>query len=52
MNGVLTAPDVRERVRSAGFDIGGGAPADAEALVRAEVARYGAVIATADIRAE
>lgn len=52
MNRALALPEVRRRMREAGFDAGGGTPADAAALVRAEAARYAEVIRRAEVRME
>ncbi len=50
--GALAEPALRARIQEAGFDVAGGTPAEAAALVRADVARYGEVIRRADIRLE
>ncbi|MDB5374036.1 MAG: tripartite tricarboxylate transporter substrate binding protein [Belnapia sp.] len=50
VNQALADPGLRARLLDAGFAAAGGTPAEAAALVGAEVARYGAVIRRADIR--
>jgi len=46
----LADPVLRERIRDAGFDAGGGGPEEAAALLRRELARYAEVIRNAEIR--
>ena len=46
----LADPVLRERLRDAGFDAGGGGPEEAAALLRRELARYAEVIRNAEIR--
>ena len=48
----LTPPEMRRRLRDAGFDVRTGTPAEAAALVRAEVERYGALLRAAGIPGE
>ncbi|MBY0333694.1 MAG: tripartite tricarboxylate transporter substrate binding protein [Acetobacteraceae bacterium] len=52
LNAALGDAALRRRVEEAGFDPGGGTPADAAALLHAEVARWGDVIGRAGIRLE
>jgi tripartite-type tricarboxylate transporter receptor subunit TctC len=52
MNAAMADPDLRRRIGEAGFDPGGGTPAEAAALLRAEIARWGEVIGRAGIRLE
>jgi tripartite-type tricarboxylate transporter receptor subunit TctC len=52
MNAAFAVPEIRERIESSGFDIGGGTPEEAARLLQAEVARYAEVIRRADIRLE
>ena len=46
---VLKAPDVVERLRSAGNEPAGGTPEQFDALYRADIARFAKVIADAKI---
>lgn len=48
----LAEPALRARIEEAGFDVAGGTPGAAAALLRTDVARYGEVIRRADIRLE
>jgi tripartite-type tricarboxylate transporter receptor subunit TctC len=48
----LADPVVRGRIQDSGFEPAGGTPAEAAALVRADIARYGAVIRRAGITLE
>jgi tripartite-type tricarboxylate transporter receptor subunit TctC len=48
----LGDPTLRTRIGESGFDVGGGSPAAAAALVRADLARYGEVILRAGITLE
>jgi tripartite-type tricarboxylate transporter receptor subunit TctC len=52
MGRALADPALRSRIQDAGFDVAGGTPAEAAAVLRADVARYGEVIRRADIRLE
>ena len=48
----LADDTLRGRIRDAGFDVAGGTPAEAAALIRADTARYGEVIRRAGISLE
>jgi tripartite-type tricarboxylate transporter receptor subunit TctC len=50
LNRALEAPDVRSRIREAGFMVGGGTSAQAATMLRQEVERNGAVAKDANIR--
>ncbi len=52
LHAAFAVPELRSRIEAAGFDVGGGTPAEAAALLRAEVARYAEVIRRADVRME
>jgi tripartite-type tricarboxylate transporter receptor subunit TctC len=51
-NEVLQDPTLRELMLSQGNEIGGGSPADFAALVKAESAKWSAVVKTANIKPE
>jgi tripartite-type tricarboxylate transporter receptor subunit TctC len=48
----LNAPDVRERLRTLGYEVVGSTPEALDAHVRAEIAKWGEVIKTAGVKAE
>lgn len=50
VNQALADPPFRAKLLDAGFEPAGGTPAEAAALLRAEIARYAEVIRRADIR--
>ena len=52
VNRALALPDLRARVRDAGFLVGGGSQADAAALLRRDAARYATLVREAGIRLE
>jgi tripartite-type tricarboxylate transporter receptor subunit TctC len=52
MNHALADATLRARLRDAGFDAAGGTPAEAAALLRADIARYTEVIRRAGISLE
>lgn len=52
VNRALNMPDIRARVRDAGFVVGGGTAADAAALLRRDAERYAALVRDAQIRLE
>jgi len=51
-NQVLRDPTLRELMLSQGNEIGGGTPADFAALIKAEAAKWSAVVKTANIKPE
>jgi len=51
-NEALQDPTLRELMLSQGNEIGGGNPADFAALVKAESAKWGAVVKAANIKPE
>lgn len=50
VNRALQLPDIRARVRDAGFIVGGGSAADAAALLRRDAERWAALVRDAQIR--
>jgi tripartite-type tricarboxylate transporter receptor subunit TctC len=50
MNAVLQMPDVRDRLAAMGSTVTGGAPVEAAAILKSELAKYGKLIAEAGIR--
>lgn len=50
VNRALAVPEIRARVRDAGFIVGGGTAADAAALLRRDAERWGALVRDAQIR--
>jgi tripartite-type tricarboxylate transporter receptor subunit TctC len=50
MNAVLQLPDIRERFAAAGSTVTGGTPEQATAILKADLAKYGKLIADAGIR--
>jgi tripartite-type tricarboxylate transporter receptor subunit TctC len=48
----LTAPDVRDKLVTLGFELVGGTPDAFATLIRNDVARFGKLIKAAGIRAE
>jgi tripartite-type tricarboxylate transporter receptor subunit TctC len=50
INAVLQLPDVRERFAAAGSTITGGTAAQADAILRADLAKYGKLIVSAGIK--
>jgi len=51
-NEALKDPQLRELMLSQGNEIGGGSPAEFAALIKSESAKWGAVVKTANIKAE
>jgi tripartite-type tricarboxylate transporter receptor subunit TctC len=49
---VLKQPDTAERVREQGFDVVASSPANAQAFMAAEVARWGKLVREANIKAD
>jgi tripartite-type tricarboxylate transporter receptor subunit TctC len=49
---ILAMPDVRQSLADQGADVAGGSPQDFDAFMRAESARWGAVVKGAGIKAE
>jgi tripartite-type tricarboxylate transporter receptor subunit TctC len=49
---VLKQPDTAERVREQGFDVVASTPADAQAFMASEVARWGKLVREANIKAD
>lgn len=52
VNQVLQDRDVRDRMLAAGFDIGGGTPADFQNLIQREASQWGRIIKELDIKVE
>ena len=52
LNHALADPGLQARLRESGFDAAGGTPAQAAALLRADIARYGEVVRRAGITLE
>ncbi|MDB5810093.1 MAG: Tricarboxylate transport protein TctC [Betaproteobacteria bacterium] len=52
MTRTLTAPDIREKLNTLGFDLVGGTPEAMSTLIRNDIARFGKLIKAAGIRAE
>ena len=50
VNRALAMPELRARVRDAGFIVGGGGAADAAALLRRDAERYAALVRDAQVR--
>jgi tripartite-type tricarboxylate transporter receptor subunit TctC len=50
VNAVLNQPEVRERLVKQGIDVEGGTPAQLQAHVKAEIARYNALIKTIGLK--
>ena len=48
----MNAPDTREKLKNIGMDPGGMAPEQLAATIKADIAKYGAIVKAAGIRAE
>jgi len=48
----MNAPDTRERLKNIGMDPGGLAPEQLAAMIKADIAKYGAIVKAAGIRAQ
>ncbi len=48
----MAAPDTKEKLRNIGMDPGGLAPEQLSAMIQADIARYGAIVKAANIRAD
>ena len=48
----LARPDVKDRIFAAGLEIVGGTPEEFDAVIKAEIAKWGKVIRDANIREE
>ena len=48
----MNAPDTRERLKNIGMDPGGLAPEQLAAMIKADIAKYGAIVKAANIRAQ
>ena len=48
----MAAPDTKEKLRSIGMDPGGLAPEQLSAMIKADIARYAAIVKAANIRAD
>jgi tripartite-type tricarboxylate transporter receptor subunit TctC len=49
---ILNRPDLRERLIESGAEPGGGTPEEFGAFIKAEIAKYAAVVKTAQLRAK
>ena len=49
---IVQLPDVKEKMQALGTDPVGNTPAELAAIVRADIAKWGAVIRSAGIKAE
>jgi tripartite-type tricarboxylate transporter receptor subunit TctC len=48
----MNAPDMKEKLRGIGMDPGGLAPEELAALIKADIAKFSAIVKTANIRAD
>ena len=52
INKILALPDVKEQYAKMGLVPGGGTPAELDAFIRADIAKWAKVIRTANIKAD
>jgi len=48
----MSSPDTREKLKNIGMDPGGMAPEQLSAMIKADIAKYAAIVKAANIRAE
>jgi tripartite-type tricarboxylate transporter receptor subunit TctC len=48
----MSAPDTREKLKGIGMDPGGLAPEQLAAMIKADLARYAAIVKAANIKAD
>jgi tripartite-type tricarboxylate transporter receptor subunit TctC len=48
----MAAPDMKEKLRNIGMDPGGLAPEQLAAMIKADIAKYAAIVKAANIRAD
>ena len=48
----MNAPDTRERLKNIGMDPGGMAPEQLSAMIKSDIAKYGAIVKAANIKSE
>jgi len=46
----MNAPDTREKLKGIGMDPGGMAPGQLAAMIKADIAKYGAIVKAANIQ--